>query len=320
MPIRRMNLPAQERPMNPLRGIVFKIVSVAAASAMAACVKAVADQIPPGEIVFFRSIFALAPLIVFYALRGELRTGFKVASPGGHIIRGAIGVAAMGLVFTAYGLLPLPEATAITFAAPLFITLLAAPLLGERLRRYRILATMAGLAGVAVVMAPRLTVFGGAEATPAEAWGAAAALSAALFMALAQIQVRRLTRTETTTSIVLWFTISCSVYSLVTIGGWRMPDPAQWALLALAGLLGGVAQVMLTAAYKNAEAGLIAPFDYMSMLFAMLIGVAIFSEIPAGATIVGAAIVIAAGIAVIRRERQLGLSHRSARQAQAPRL
>lgn len=306
--------------MNPLRGIVFKIVSVAAASAMAACVKAVADDIPPGEIVFFRSIFALPPLILFYALRGELRSGLQVTSRRGHLVRGAIGVAAMGLVFTSYGLLPLPEATAITFAAPLFSTLLAAPLLGERLRRYRIMATLAGLAGVAVVMAPRLTVFGGAAASTAEAWGAAAALSAAFFMALAQIQVRRLTRTETTTSIVLWFTISCSVYSLVTVAGWRMPDPSQWALLALAGLLGGVAQVMLTAAYKNAEAGLVAPFDYLSMLFATLIGVAIFAEIPALPTVIGAGIVILAGIIVIRRERRLGLNQRRARQAQAPRL
>ncbi|MFT4793567.1 MAG: drug/metabolite transporter (DMT)-like permease [Paracoccaceae bacterium] len=306
--------------MNPLRGIAFKIISIAAASAMAACVKAVADDIPPGQIVFFRSVFALPPLIVIYALRGELRSGLRVKARGGHVLRGAIGAAGMGLMFTSYGLLPLPEATAITFAAPLFATLLAAPLLGERLRRYRIMATLAGLAGVAVVMAPRLTIFGGAEASTAEGWGAAAALAAALFMALAQIQVRRLTRTETTTSIVLWFTISCSVYSLVTIGGWRAPDPAQWALLALAGLLGGVAQVMLTAAYKNAEAGLVAPFDYLSMLFATLIGFAIFAEIPATPTIIGAAVVIVAGIAVIRRERQLGLGSRRARQASAPRL
>jgi drug/metabolite transporter (DMT)-like permease len=306
--------------MNPLRGIAFKIISIAAASAMAACVKAVADDIPPGQIVFFRSVFALPPLIVIYALRGELRSGLRVKARGGHVLRGAIGAAGMGLMFTSYGLLPLPEATAITFAAPLFATLLAAPLLGERLRRYRIMATLAGLAGVAVVMAPRLTIFGGAEASTAEGWGAAAALAAALFMALAQIQVRRLTRTETTTSIVLWFTISCSVYSLVTIGGWRAPDSAQWALLALAGLLGGVAQVMLTAAYKNAEAGLVAPFDYLSMLFATLIGFAIFAEIPATPTIIGAAVVIVAGIAVIRRERQLGLGSRRARQASAPRL
>lgn len=306
--------------MNPSRGILFKIISVAAGSAMAACVKAVADDIPPGEIVFFRSFFALPPLIVFYALRGELRTGLKVRSRGKHLLRGAIGAAGMALIFISYGLLPLPEATAITFAAPLFSTLLAAPLLGERLRRYRILATLAGLAGVAVVMAPRLTVFGGAAASGPEAWGAAAALGAALFMALAQIQVRRMTRTETTTSIVLWFTISCTVYSLVTVPSWRMPDASQWALLGLAGLLGGVAQVMLTAAYKNAEAGLIAPFDYTSMLFATVIGFVIFSDIPALPTVIGAAVVIAAGITVIRRERQLGIDQRRARQAMSPRL
>jgi drug/metabolite transporter (DMT)-like permease len=182
---------------------------------------------------------------------------------------------------------------------------------------YRIAATMAGLAGVVVIMAPRLTLFGGAGASDAETWGASAALAAALCMALAQIHVRRLTRTETTVSIVMWFTISCTVYSLATIASWSMPSPLEWGLLALAGLLGGIAQVMLTEAYRNAEAGLIAPFDYLSMLFATAIGFVIFSEIPAWPTVIGAGIVIVAGITVIRRERQLGIDGRRARQAMA---
>ena len=131
--------------MTPLRGILLKIVSVAAAASMSACIKAVSVGVPAGAAVFFRSLFALPPLILFYAWRGELRGGFRVVSARAHLIRGAVGVTAMGLVFTAVGLLPLPEATAITFAAPLFTTLLAAPLLGERLRAYRLAAVLAGI-------------------------------------------------------------------------------------------------------------------------------------------------------------------------------
>jgi drug/metabolite transporter (DMT)-like permease len=305
--------------MNPLRGVLFKILSVAAGSLMAACVKIAIVDLPAGQIVFFRSLFALPPLLLFYGLRGQLKGALRVVSRSAHLLRGLVGVAGMGLVFTAYGLLPLPEATAITFAAPLFATLLAAPLLGERLRRYRLLATGAGLCGVAIVMAPRLTLFGGAATSPAEAWGAAAALGGALCMALAQVQVRRLTRTETTVSIVMWFTISCTSYSLLTAPTWVMPTGPEWGLLALAGLLGGAAQVLLTEAYRHAEAGLAAPFDYLSMLFATAIGFVLFAEVPAVPTMIGATVVIGAGITVIRRERRLGLDRRRALKAMAPR-
>lgn len=303
--------------MNPLRGILFKLIAVAAASAMSACIKAASVEIPAGESVFFRSLFALPPLIVFYAIRGELRDGMRVASVRAHLLRGAVGVGAMGLIFTSVGLLPLPEATAITFAAPLFITLLAVPLLGEKIRAYRLTAVLGGLFGVAVVTAPRLSL-GEGETSPEELWGVAAALGAAVCMALAQIMVRRMTKTETSSAIVLWFTISCCGYALLTTPFWTLPSAPVFGLLVLSGLLGGIAQVSLTEAYRNAEAGLIAPFDYSSLIFAAAIGFAIFGEVPAWATVIGGSITVAAGIAVIRRERRLGLRRGKARPLLAP--
>lgn len=304
--------------MNPLRGILFKILAVAAASAMAACVKAVLDDIPAPEAVFFRSAFALPPLLIFYAIRGELYGGFRVKSPRAHLIRGAVGVTSMGLIFVSVGLLPLPEATAITYAAPMFCTLLAAPMLGERLRAYRLTAVGVGLIGVAVVTAPRLSI--AENASPGALWGVAAALAAAVAVAFVQILVRKMTRTETSVSIVLWFTISSCGYSALTMPFWAMPTAEEFALLALSGLLGGIAQTSLTEAYRQAEASLVAPFDYASLIFAALIGWFVFAEAPATATIIGSAITVAAGIAVIRRERKLGLERGKARPLMASKV
>ena len=306
--------------MNPLYGIFCKLAAVAAAASMSACIKAVsAHGVPSPEAVFFRSLFALPPLILFYAWRGELRSGWRAVSVRAHLIRGAVGVVAMGLVFTSVGMLPLPEATAITFAAPLFITLLAAPLLGERIRAYRLAAVTAGLVGVAIVTIPQMGAAGAdADAAATHAWGVAAALGAALAMALAQIQVRRMTRTETSAAIVLWFTISCCGYSALTAPIWVIPDAQSFALLLLSGLLGGVAQAALTEAYRHAEAGLIAPFDYASLIFAAIIGFVLFAEIPAWTTILGGCVTVAAGILVIRRERRLGLKRGEARPLMAP--
>ncbi|MGG7567639.1 DMT family transporter [Rhodovulum sp. DZ06] len=300
----------------PLRGILFKLVSVSAAASMAACIKAASEGVPAPEAVFFRSLFALPPLLLFYAWRGELRRGFRVHSWRAHLLRGAVGVTAMGLTFTSVILLPLPEATAITFAAPLFTTLLAAPLLGERLRLYRLAAVLAGLVGVAIVTGPQLSL--GAAGSSEHLWGVAAALGAALFMALAQLTVRGMTKTETSSAIVLWFTISCCGYAALSAPLWAMPSAKEWGLLLMAGVLGGVAQAGLTEAYRSAEASLIAPFDYASLIFAAAIGYVVFSDVPAWTTAAGSAVTVAAGIAVIRRERQLGLKRGAARPLLAP--
>ncbi|MBP1806402.1 DMT family transporter [Rubellimicrobium aerolatum] len=306
-------MPPASTSRHPLRGIAFKLVSVALFTAMAALIKAASDEVPPGEAVFFRSFFACPVILAWLAWQGTLRQGLRTRDPLGHVWRGFAGTTAMGLGFAGLGLLPLPEVTALGYAAPLLIVVFGAMFLGERVRAVRLLAVAMGLLGVLVVLWPRLTL--GAAASPYETLGAVVTLGAAVFSALAQIFIRRLTATESTSAIVFWFSVTGTVLSLTTLPfGWVVPSPRDTAFLVGAGLLGGVAQIGLTSAYRYAEAGLVAPFEYASMLLAIAIGYAAFAEVPAPTTLVGAAVIIAAGLLIIWRERQLGLR----RDADAP--
>jgi drug/metabolite transporter (DMT)-like permease len=191
--------------------------------------------------------------------------------------------------------------------------------LGERVRAFRIIAVALGMLGVLVVLSPRLTALsdGGVGAT--EALGAMVILMGAVFAALAQVFVRKLVSEETTSSIVFWFSVNSTILSLVTLPfGWAVPDPWTGAKLVVAGLLGGVGQVLLTSSYKHADTSVVAPFDYASMLLAVGVGYFVFGEAPTGIVLAGSALIVAAGILIIWRERRLGLARARSRESMTP--
>ncbi|KMK65825.1 DMT family transporter [Puniceibacterium sp. IMCC21224] len=302
--------------MSPLRGISLKLTSVFLFIIMASLIKASSDRIPAGEAVFFRSFFAMPVILFWLLMRHDLSTGLRVQNPVGHFLRGVIGVSAMGTSFAALALLPLPEVTAIGYAAPLLTVLFAAVLLGERLRLFRLTAVGIGLVGVLIILWPRLTLD---EVNTAAQIGVALILFSSVLRALAQIQIRRLVATEQTSAIVFFFSLTATGLSLITIPfGWVLPTPGEAAMLISAGLIGGLAQIMLTSAYRESEAAVLAPFDYASMLFALLIGYVVFAEVPTRSMLLGAAVVILAGVLIIWRERQLGLKRGKARAGLTP--
>lgn len=304
--------------MHPLRGIALKLVSVMIFITMSALIKATADSVPPGEAVFFRSFFAIPVILVWLALRRELRTGLRTANPFGHVWRGLMGTISMGLGFASLAFLPLPEVTAIGYTAPLLTVIFAAMFLGEEVRLFRLSCVVLGMAGVLIVVSPRLTV-GVGGATHAEALGAMLVLGSAVFAAMAQVFVRKLVATEQTATIVFWFSVTAACLSLVTLPfGWVIPTATDAAILVVAGLLGGFGQIFLTSSYRNADASVIAPFDYASMLFALAFGWFFFDEVPTSATLGGAALVILAGVLIIWRERKLGLERARQRKAVPP--
>lgn len=304
--------------MQPLRGILLKIGSVIVFVLMASIIKAVADRVPTGEIVFFRSFFAIPVIFLWLALRGELKGGIHTDRPMNHVFRGFIGTAAMVLGFIGLGLLPLPEVTAIGYAAPLLTVVFAAMFLGETVGRFRLTIVGVGLVGVLIVLAPRLSAFRDGM-SPAEQLGVIAVLTGAACTALAQIFVRKMVLQERTSAIVFWFSITSTALSLVTlIFGWVIPDAGTLGLLILIGLLGGVGQILLVSGYRYADASLVAPFEYASMLFALIIGYSVFDEVPTLPMLLGAAIIIGAGIALILRERYLGISRARQRKAMTP--
>ncbi len=305
--------------MRPLRGIAFKLGSVLIFIVMAAMIKATAAHVPAGQTVFFRSFFAIPVIVVWLLWRRELSTGLKTANPFGHFWRGLMGTLAMGLGFAGLGYLPLPEVTAIGYAAPILTVVFAAMFLGEEVRLFRISAVALGMVGVLIVVYPRLTVLSDDAAGYAQAFGALVVLGGAVFAALAQVFVRKLVQAEKTATIVFWFSVTASVLSLVTLPfGWVWPTPREAALLVGAGLMGGVGQILLTTSYREADASVIAPFDYASMIFALLIGWFVFAEAPTPTMLSGAALVVAAGIAIILRERWLGLERARQRKAMTP--
>lgn len=288
-------------------GIALKVGSVLAFTVMGALIKATGQRVPTGEVVFFRSLFALPVMIIWLAYVGQLQAGLRTHRPFGHLWRGVIGTTAMSLMFVSLTLLPLPEVTALMYATPLMITIFAALMLGETIRLFRMSAVLLGLVGVMVVMWPRLSGFG-PETGGAEALGAVLMLFAAAAAALAQVQVRNLVATERPATVALYFSLSSTLLCLVTLPfGWVVPGAGDTALLALTGLIGGIGQAMLSSAYRFAPASTVAPFDYVSIFFATAIGMWFFDEVPTSTTLVGAAIVIFAGGLIIWRERQLAL-------------
>ncbi|TKT81253.1 DMT family transporter [Aquamicrobium sp. LC103] len=304
---------------NPLRGIALKVISVAVFVAMSSCIKA-AGELPAGQIVFFRSFFAIFPILVMLACWRELSTAFHTTRPMSHVMRGLIGVGSMWFTFFALTRLPLPEAITLNYAQPLLVVLFSALFLGETVRAYRWIAVTVGLVGVVIVSWPKLTLFSsGGSMGDKEAIGAVAALLAASCSAVAMLLVRNLVHTEKSATIVLWFSISATVISLVTIPfGWAPLTAEQAALLVAAGICGGIAQIFMTEAYRHAEASTVAPFEYSSMILGILVGYFVFGDLPTVYTLVGGAIVISAGIFIILRERALGLERGKARKITPP--
>ncbi|WP_309665056.1 DMT family transporter [Tabrizicola sp.] len=305
--------------MRPLRGIAFKLGSVLVFIVMASLIKATSAHVPSGQAVFFRSFFAIPVIVAWLIWRRELPGGLRANAPMGHIWRGVVGTLAMGLGFAGLGYLPLPEVTAIGYAAPLLTVVFAAMFLGEEVRIFRISAVALGMIGVLIVLAPRLSLVSDDAAGVTEAFGAMLVLGGAVFAALAQVFVRKLVTTEKTSAIVFYFSLTASALSLITLPfGWVWPTPFEAGLLIGAGLLGGLGQILLTSSYREADASLVAPFDYASMLFALGIGYFVFNEVPTWTMLGGAALIVTAGILIILRERHLGLERARQRKAMTP--
>lgn len=299
-----MPAPGARTQDRPLFGILCMNGAVALFVAMDAVIKTVSGAIPTGEIVFFRNLFAFAPILFFMArMSGGLT--LRTRDPLGHLLRGVFGVVSIYGFFLSYKLLPLSQAVALGMSAPLFITLLAIPLLGEQVGLRRWAACIVGFLGVLAMTRPELggggTIWQPATLLP---------VCAAMTYALAMISVRRLSATESSAAIVLYFTAfaTCAALASAPLAhwwpelAWVWPSPEHWPLVILIGLLGGCAQILLTLGYRHAPASIIAPFEYMALIYGFLFGFAVFGEVPDAALILGGLVVVASGLYILRRE------------------
>lgn len=302
--------------MNPFLGILLQILAVLAFTVQGAFVRHLGGRFPLGEMVFARSTIALIPVVVMLAWQGQLRSALHTKHLTKHVTRSFTNVGGMFFNYAGLTRIPLADATAIGYAMPLFTVVLAWMFLGEIVRLWRWTAVVVGLIGVLVMLSPYL---GQGTAESYSAWGAIFCLVAAFLFGVAMTLVRHMAKTETTGSLVFYYSIIAAVVGALTVfWGWVMPTPTEFLLLLALGIAGGLAQILMTESFRYGSAAVLAPFAYTSMLWAVAIGYVWFAEIPGPIVLLGAAIVIGAGLFVIWREHQLGLDRKRAQAETGP--
>jgi drug/metabolite transporter (DMT)-like permease len=303
----------------PIFGIALINAAVVIFTAMDAVIKGVSETFPTGQLVFFRNLFAFGPILIFmlHQSQVQLRTRHAV----GHLLRGLFGVSAMYCYFLSYKLLPLSEAIALGLSGPIFLTVLSIPFLGERVGLRRWSACIVGFLGVLVMTRPNFAT-GGAGVWQPEAL---VPLLAAVFYALAMISIRKLTATEASGTIVFYFTLFATLAGLATapLGAvdpelaWVWPAGGEWLIVLTIGLMGGCGQILITIAFRSAPVSVVAPFDYMALVYGFLLGWMVFEEVPDWYLMIGGATVVASGIYIVHREAVVARQRRR-QQAESP--
>lgn len=280
------------------RAIAFRIAAATGFAAMAALIKlAVERDIAVVEIMFWRFAFGVPPLFLYIALRSDARV-IRTQRFGAHVWRAVIGLSSMYLSFRALASLPLAEATTIGFAAPLFAIALSALVLREKVGPRRWTAVAVGFIGVVIVADP------GGEMLPPG--GLAFGVGGAIGIAAVTIAIRRICRTEAPETVVFWFSALCLPVLGAFLPAVATPhDAAEWTILVALGLTGGIAQLFMTGSLSFARISVIAPFDYIQLVWAVLFGWIVWSSVPTVQTWLGAAIIAGCGVYSAYRKRKL---------------
>jgi drug/metabolite transporter (DMT)-like permease len=298
-----LRLPAADIRAARRHAILFVLSASATFTLGSALVKALTVDFPVLEIVMFRSLvgfLAMLPMIV----RAGGFSALKTRRPVGHVMRTIYGF--IGTVTSVYGfgVLPLVTVTALGFVMPLFLTVVSVPLLGERVGPRRATAVAVGFCGVMVMLRPWHI---DADSLPL---GAVAIVLAGVFTwSLSMINIRQMGDAgERNVTIVSWYSLGTAALAAVgCIGHWVTPDPWQLATLVSAGLMSGLGQLLMTEGYRAAETTLVAPFEYGAIIYATILGIAIWGEWPDVWSLAGIAILIASGLYIWHREVTLGL-------------
>ena len=284
-----------------VNGITLRIGATLFFTAMALCVKFLAETIPVGQVVFFRSAVAMVPLVLFLVWTREFPKGLATRRPGAHVARCIMGCAAMFASFASLKFLPLAHATVIGYLAPLLAVILAWLLLRERVTAVRWVAVAAGFAGVLILVLPNAN-----SGTMDSSYmiGVGLALAMAVFTAGAKIQIRSLALTENAGAIAFYFALTCSVAGLATWPlGWVVPTVDQLALLVGAGCAGGVAHIMMTLSYQYSEVSKLAAFEYLALVFAVIADLLFFAIVPQPVFYAAAACILAATLLVAVKDK-----------------
>ncbi len=278
----------------PALGIGLRLLSGVLMGGMFVSVKAVSEAVPLGEIVFFRSFFALIPLVIFLWMRREFPHGLATKRPLDHLMRASFGAMALFGSFAAVARLNLAEAILIAQLSPILMSVAAVYLLAEKMTVWRVGGLVLGFAGVIVLVWPELKD----QPDFTRLNGYAIGLVAAMLSALALVMVRSLNRTESPGAIAIYFVLASIAGALFTIPwGWVMPSGHTLLLLIASGLFGGFGHIAMTMAFRYTEASRLAPFEYVALLWPLLADLFIF-RLPLSASFLLSVPLVLAGAAV----------------------
>lgn len=286
------------------RGAALMVAACALFTLMSALVKELGGRIPFPELMFFRSALAM-PVVMALSLRMGGTAGvaalLRTRRFPGHLLRALTGTSAMACSFFALTVLPLAEQTALTSTTPIFVTILSIPFLGEVVRIHRWSAVVVGFLGILVIALGQGAF--GAGLGSASAAGVIAAVAHGAFSAATTLLVRQLSGTESSATIVMWQSLLMSLLTAAALPFvWVTPAGFDLVLLLLVGLLGGIAQVLLTEAYASAQVSALGPYTYTSLLWSIALGWLAFGERPTASMLLGAALIVAASLYILHRE------------------
>jgi drug/metabolite transporter (DMT)-like permease len=277
--------------------ILLRLLAAALATGLGACVHGAAQYAPVGQIVFFRAALSIPPILFYAALTAPL-SDLRPRAPRAHIMRGLFGGLAMILNFTALSFLPVAHASALGYLAPILTLPVAVIMLGERVSVRLVLAVAMGFAGVIAML---YTSLARPDWGAGQVIGIAAGFASAATMALVRVQIKAMTRTEPVPAIALTFAIITSCIGLVSIvwGNWVGMSPVLWVWLGSAGVLGGLTHIAATEATARAPVSTLAPFDYTGLIWAVLLDVILFANVPGLWGYVGMGLITGAALLVI---------------------
>lgn len=292
-------MPPASPPERRLVGIAMRIGSATAFAGMATLLKAASERgVATPEMIFYRNTWALLVVGTWIAA-GPGWGAIRTRKPFAHLTRSGIGLVSMLLTFGAIALLPLAEATTLTYAAPLVATILSGLVLGEAIGPRRWAAVAVGFVGVALVAQP--------AGSGLPAIGIAVGIAAAFGQAGVMITVRQISRTEGTAAIVFWFSLFTAIAGAAMLPFFGSSHPLHvQAMLAGAGLLGGLGQLAMTSSLRFAPVSVVVPFDYLQIFWAALVGWLAFASPPTPLMLAGAALIAGSGLYTAYRERMRG--------------
>jgi drug/metabolite transporter (DMT)-like permease len=281
----------QDRPMLGLGLFMANILLMIFISVL---VRELSATYPLQQILLFRFALALLPFAVVVALSSG-PSPLKTRRPMMHATRTVSGILSLSMLFYALSTIPIAEATILAYSAPIFLTIMAVPFLGEKIGLLRSSAVVVGFVGMAIIVQPTTATFG---------LGMMAGIGSAFFGAVVVIGLRRLGDTEPTQNIAVIYngTGTCVLMVCCLLFGWVIPGLVDLGFLLLLGCLAMVQQYSLTASFRYSEASMLSPFEYSALIFAAIAGYVFWGEVPALSTWIGAAIITASGLFVIHRE------------------